>query len=85
MQCLHARPEELDFELAIGDGLRLPDKLVQPLFGDGPVALLVNVCPMSRVGRLPIDQHAKFHRRSNCGLLHRSMLSFNYHIRAQQE
>jgi len=30
---LHARIEKLDLELSIGDGLRLSDHLIQPLFG----------------------------------------------------
>ena len=59
---LHARIEKLDFELAIGDGLRLPDQLVQPLFGHHAVALLVDVNSVSRARRLPIDQHAKSRR-----------------------
>ena len=61
---LHARIEKLDFELAIGDGLRLPDQLVQPLLGHRAVALLVDVDAVSRARRLSIDQHAKSHGRS---------------------
>ena len=37
---LHARVEKLDLELAIGDGLRLADQLVQPLLGHCAVALV---------------------------------------------
>ena len=50
---LHARIEKLDFELAINDGLRLADQLVQPLFGHHAVALLADVNSMSRARRLP--------------------------------
>ena len=60
---LHARTEKLDLELAIDDGLRLPDQLVQTLLGDGAVALFVNVNSVSRARRLSIDQHAKSHGR----------------------
>src|SRR3977135_353836 len=58
---LHARTEKLDLELAIGDGLRLSDQLVQPLFGNCALALLVNVNSMSCARRPSIDQHAKSH------------------------
>ena len=61
---LHARTEKLDLELSIGDGLRLPDQLVQTLFGHCAVALLVNVNSVRRAWRLSIDQHAKSHGRS---------------------
>jgi hypothetical protein len=60
----HARIEKLDLELSIGDGLGLSDQLVQPLFGNCAVALLVNVNSVSRAWRLSIDQHAKSHGRS---------------------
>src|SRR5712675_1443653 len=61
---LHARIEKLDLELAIGDGFRLSDQLVQTLFGHRALALFVNVNSVSRAWRLSIDQHAKSHRRS---------------------
>src|SRR6267142_2699771 len=61
---LHARTEKLDLELAIGDGFRLSDQLVQTLFGHRALALFVNVNSVSRAWRLSIDQHAKSHRRS---------------------
>jgi hypothetical protein len=47
-ESLHARIEKLDFELSIGDGLRLSDQLVHPLFGNCAVALFVNVNSVSR-------------------------------------
>ena len=49
---LHARIEKLDLELSIGDGLRLSDQLIQPLFGHRAVALLVDVDAVSRARRL---------------------------------
>jgi len=61
---LHARTEKLDLELSIGDGFRLPDQLVETLFGTVPFPLLVNVDSVSRAWRLSIDQHAKSHGRS---------------------
>jgi hypothetical protein len=58
---LNARTEKLDLELAIDDGLRLSDQLVQPLFGNCAIALLVNVNSVSRAWRLSINQYAKSH------------------------
>jgi len=63
-ESLDARTENLDFELSIGDGLRLSDPLVQPLLGNRAVTLFVNVNSVSRAWRPSIDQHAKFHGRS---------------------
>jgi hypothetical protein len=40
---LHTRTEKLDLELAIRDGFRLSDQLVQALFGRRADALFVNV------------------------------------------
>jgi hypothetical protein len=42
---LHPRTEKLDLELAIGDGFRLSDQLIQTLFGHRASALFVNVTP----------------------------------------
>jgi hypothetical protein len=61
---LHSWNKKLDFELAIGDGLGLPDQLVQPLLDNCSVALLVNVKPAGRAWRLSIDAHTKAHGRS---------------------
>src|SRR5712691_874669 len=58
---LHARFEKLDLELAIGDGLRLPDQLMQPLFGNGTVALLVDIDSVRSARWLSIDEQAKSH------------------------
>src|SRR5215216_424125 len=64
----HAWVEELDLELSISDGLRLSDQLIQPLFANRAVSLLVNVDSMSSARRLPIDEHAKSHGSSSrCG------------------
>src|SRR4029453_1610216 len=62
-ESLHSRAKKLDFELAIGDRLRLPDQLVETLFGPRTVALGVDVEPVGRAWRLSIDQHAKTHGR----------------------
>src|SRR6266516_2222059 len=58
---LHAGIEKLDLELAISNGLRLTDQLIQPLVGHRAVTLLVNVNAMSRARRLSIEEHAKAH------------------------
>src|SRR5262249_19530634 len=61
---LHARTEKLDLELTIGDGFWLSDQLVHTLFGHYAAALFVDVNPVSRAWRLPIDPYAKSHGRS---------------------
>src|SRR5258708_7670140 len=50
----HACIEELDLEPSINDGLRLSNQLIQPLFGDRAVALVVNVHSAGKPRRLPI-------------------------------
>src|SRR5258707_12630614 len=50
-ESLHARIEKLDLELAISNGLRLSDQLIQPLFGNRAVALIVNVNSVSLARR----------------------------------
>jgi hypothetical protein len=62
---LHPRIEKLDLELSISDGLGLSDQLIQSLFGNRAVALLVNVYSMSTIRRLSIDEHAKWHRQTS--------------------
>jgi len=62
---LHARLEKLDLELPISNGPWLADQLIQPLFGNRAVALLVNVAAESRARRLSIEEHAKAHGRSS--------------------
>lgn len=37
-ESLHARTKKLDFELAVCDGVRLPDELIEALFGHCAVA-----------------------------------------------
>jgi hypothetical protein len=61
---LHARIEKLDLELPISNGLRLPDQLIQPLFGHRAVALLVNVTAVRRLRRPSIEEHANAYGRS---------------------
>src|SRR4029453_9926535 len=61
---LHAGIEKLDLELSISDGLRLSDQLIQPLFGNRAVALVINVNSVSSARRLSIDEHAKAHGSS---------------------
>jgi hypothetical protein len=36
----------------------LPDELVQPLLGRRPVAFVVDIGPVRRTGRLPVDRCA---------------------------
>src|SRR6516225_5112883 len=60
----HAWTEKLDHELSISDRLQLANHLVCALFSHCAVALLVNVGSMRRAWRLPVDQHAEFHRHS---------------------
>src|SRR5215204_3197567 len=62
---LHPRIKKLDLEVSISDGLWLSDQLIQPLFGNRAVALLVNVDSVSSPRRLPIDEHAKSHGGSS--------------------
>jgi hypothetical protein len=64
---LHARTEKLDLELAIGDGFRLSDQLIETLFAHRAVALLVNVNAVSRARRLSIDQCSGFLAKSLSG------------------
>src|ERR687895_2755457 len=65
---LHPRIEKLDLEESIGDGLGLPDQLVEPLFAKGAFAPLVDVGSVSTIRRLSVDEHAKRHRSfSRCG------------------
>ena len=54
-----ARRRELDLEPSLGDGQRLTNQLVQPLFGERAIALYVNVEAVRSAWRIAIDQHAK--------------------------
>lgn len=51
---LETRVEECYLAGVSGDGSRLADELVEPLFDGGAVALAVKVSPMRRARRLPI-------------------------------
>ncbi len=57
----HARIETFDLELAIHDGRRLPDQLIEPRCGHSAVALLVDVGAVRRARGLTIEEHAKAH------------------------
>src|SRR5881275_310297 len=70
---LHARIEELDLELSVSDGGRLSDQLIQPLFGNRAVALVVDVDAVSSAWRLSIDEHAKSHGSSSYRRSHDEM------------
>src|SRR5215212_7995072 len=70
---LHARIEKLDLEASISNGLRLSDQLIQPLFGNRAVALVVNVNSVSSARRLSVDEHAKPHRGSSRCRSHHEM------------
>src|SRR2546421_1703985 len=70
---LHARIEELNLELWVGEGGRLSDQLIQALFGNRAVALVVDVDPVSSAWRLSIDEHAKSHGSSSYRRSHDEM------------
>src|SRR5215217_3950441 len=72
---LHPRIEKLDLELSINNGLRLSDQLIQPLFGNRAVALVVNVAPVSSARRPSIDEHAKSHGGSSRCRSHDEMVA----------
>src|SRR5689334_1987767 len=59
-----ARCEKLDLEFPVRSRPLLADELVEPLLGYCAVAGFVNVGAVCGAWRLPIDQHAKFYRRS---------------------
>ena len=53
------RIEKLNLKLAIDDGLRLTNQLVEPLLRNCSFALAVNVDPVGNAWRLCIDHHAE--------------------------
>src|ERR1019366_7221326 len=53
--------EELDLERPVDNGLFLPDELIEPLLGERPVAILVDVDSAVSRRRLDVDAHAKPH------------------------
>src|SRR5690242_18933761 len=55
----HARIGKLDLELSGGDVPGLPDQLIQPLFDNRALPLVVDVAPVSRARLLSVDEHAK--------------------------
>ena len=62
---LHARIEKRDLALPIGDGLRLPDQLIESLCRNRAIALVVYIKSVRSAGRLAIDEHAKAHGSSS--------------------
>jgi hypothetical protein len=52
---LYAGVEEFDLKHSIGNGLRLPDELVEPQFRGRAIALLVDVGPVSVPRRATIE------------------------------
>src|SRR5262249_23835380 len=56
---LHARIEKLDLKLAIRDGHRVSDQLIEPLFGNRAVAPVVNVTAVRSARGLSINAHAE--------------------------
>src|SRR5919202_329629 len=56
---LHARIEELDLELAVEDGPRLADQLIQPLLGHRALARGVDVAAVRLARRSPVEPHPK--------------------------
>jgi hypothetical protein len=56
--------EECDLEGVPGDGSRLADELVKPLFDGGALAPAVKVSPVGLPRRLPVQEHPESHRGS---------------------
>jgi hypothetical protein len=54
--------EKLDLELAIGDLSCLPDELVEPLFDNDAVSLIVDVCAVCRRWWMSIEKYSKANR-----------------------
>jgi hypothetical protein len=69
----HSGIEKLNLELLIGDGLRLSNQLVQPLFGNRAFASHIEVKSASRDCWLPVYEHAKPHGRSLLSRTHNEM------------
>src|SRR5215831_12444240 len=67
---LSAGIEEGDLEGAAGDGSGLADELVDPLLGEGAVAVAVGVAAVRRTGWLPVDEDPEPYRGGWCGRPH---------------
>jgi hypothetical protein len=63
-ESLRAHVDDLYLEPSVGDQLRLPDQLIQSLYCNHAVALLVNVNAVSKARRRPVESHAESHGRS---------------------
>jgi hypothetical protein len=61
----HPGIQKLDLKLSSGDGLRLSNQLVQPLFGHRAFASPIDVKSASRDCWLPVYEYAKPHGRSS--------------------
>ena len=59
---LDAGVEEFDFERPVLDRAGLADQLIQPLPGDGAVAIGVGVDAVVGAGRLAVQRHPEPHR-----------------------
>ena len=63
-ECLNSRVEEFDLEGAIFDPAGLPYQLIEPVLGDGAVALRVGIHPMILTRCGPVEPHSESHRLS---------------------
>ena len=70
---LDARIQEGDLEGALGDRAGLADELVQPRFGQGAVALVVDVGAVGGSRGLPVEAHPEpdWDRRAPVGAMTR--------------
>jgi hypothetical protein len=67
---LSAWAEERDLEGSVGYRARLPDELVESLFGQRPVAFVIDVGPVRRTGWLSVDTHVECRGGARCGGAH---------------
>jgi hypothetical protein len=58
--------EKLDLELPVNDGLGLPDELVQPLFGNRAISLIIHVKSVSGAWRISVNQNSKPDTLGSC-------------------
>src|SRR2546428_4188980 len=57
--------KERDLERAVGDRPPLANQLVQPLLGQRPVTLFVDVNAVRAAGRFSLDEHGERHGRAS--------------------
>src|ERR1039457_4596489 len=65
--------EKCDLEGAADDGAGLADELIQPLLGEGAVALGVNVGSVGLARLLPVDEYTESRGTSCCRRSHDEM------------